>query len=74
MAGPTFEERVELKVPRSWIDTARRQATAIRIKAEEDHRRMLARASRVELFASLLEQGYDSEEANRRAFRPRIEQ
>ena len=73
MAGPTFEERA-VQVPRDTIDRARRAATALRQKAENEHRRQLARASRVELFASLLEQGYDLEEAERRAFRPRLDQ
>lgn len=67
-------ETIELQVPRATIDAARKQADIFRANAEEDYRRAQALASRWELAASLMEQGYTEEEAMRRALRPRIEQ
>ncbi len=73
MAMTRFEDR-ELKVDRKAIEVARHQASIFRANAEEDYRRAMALASKWELFASLLEQGLEEDEARRRAFRPRIEQ
>lgn len=46
----------------------RKLATEFRQLAENRHREIMATASRWELYANLLEQGYTDEEADRRAF------
>ena len=67
-----FEDR-PIAVPREKIEGARKIASEHRRLAENQYRETLATASRWELYASLLEQGYSIEEANRRAFHPRVE-
>ena len=53
---------------------AHEMATSMRRGAENRYREELATASRWELFANLLEQGYTVEEAQRRSFKSRLDQ
>jgi hypothetical protein len=53
---------------RQRVEGCRRIATEHRKLAENEYAQTLALASRWELYANLLEQGYSDDEADRRAF------